>query len=91
MWCVFFVIGTGRLLNAFVFQDMVAHVTRARVGPGLGSRFSGYVAAFSMLWCATTYNHFQSWYVHNLQISIPVTVVVGVIVILLLWALTRCA
>ncbi|TFK91513.1 hypothetical protein K466DRAFT_541493 [Polyporus arcularius HHB13444] len=33
---------------------------------------------------------FKSWYVHNLQISIPVTVVVGVIVLLLLWALTRC-
>ena len=75
----------------FVIQDMAVHVTRARVDLGLGSRFSGYAAALIMPSYATTYSHFQSWYVHNLQISIPVTVVVGVIVILLLWALTRCA
>lgn len=32
----------------------------------------------------------QAWYTHNLQISIPVTIVVGIIVILILWGITRC-
>ena len=32
----------------------------------------------------------QSWYTHNLQISIPVTIVVAIIVILILWGITRC-
>ncbi|KAI0358793.1 hypothetical protein OH77DRAFT_1447894 [Trametes cingulata] len=33
---------------------------------------------------------FKSWYVHNLQISIPVTVAAGVIVLLILWGIIRC-
>ncbi|KAI0757575.1 Metallo-peptidase family M12-domain-containing protein [Daedaleopsis nitida] len=33
---------------------------------------------------------FKSWYVHNLQISIPVTVVVGIVVLLILWGIARC-
>ncbi|GAA6031512.1 hypothetical protein JCM8097_006492 [Rhodosporidiobolus ruineniae] len=32
----------------------------------------------------------KSWYTNNLRISIPVTVVVGIIVLLLLWAIIRC-
>lgn len=32
----------------------------------------------------------QSWYVHNLQIAIPVTVVVGIIVLVIIWAISRC-
>lgn len=32
----------------------------------------------------------QSWYVHNLQISIPVTVVVGIVVLLILCGILRC-
>ena len=57
MWYVFFFVGTERPLNASVFKDMVVHVTRERVGLGLGSKFSGYVAALSMLWYATTYSY----------------------------------
>ncbi|TBU37369.1 Metallo-peptidase family M12B Reprolysin-like-domain-containing protein [Dichomitus squalens] len=33
---------------------------------------------------------FKSWYTHNLQISIPVTVIVGLIVLLILYAIARC-
>ncbi|KAL1940653.1 hypothetical protein VTO73DRAFT_8088 [Trametes versicolor] len=33
---------------------------------------------------------FKSWYVHNLQIAIPVTVVVGIIVLVIIWAISRC-
>ncbi|KAK0523418.1 hypothetical protein OC835_006266 [Tilletia horrida] len=33
---------------------------------------------------------FKGWYRDNLRISIPVTIVVGVLVLLLLWALLRC-
>ncbi|CAO1613874.1 unnamed protein product [Sympodiomycopsis kandeliae] len=35
-------------------------------------------------------NTFKSWYRNNLQIAIPVTIVIAVIVIALLWALIRC-
>ncbi|KAI0761701.1 Metallo-peptidase family M12B Reprolysin-like-domain-containing protein [Trametes elegans] len=33
---------------------------------------------------------FKSWYTHNLQISVPVTVAAGVILIFILWGITRC-
>ncbi|KAI0641152.1 Metallo-peptidase family M12B Reprolysin-like-domain-containing protein [Trametes meyenii] len=33
---------------------------------------------------------FKAWYVQNLQISIPVTVAVGIIVLLILWGIVRC-
>ncbi|KAI0825392.1 Metallo-peptidase family M12B Reprolysin-like-domain-containing protein [Trametes gibbosa] len=33
---------------------------------------------------------FKSWYVHNLQISVPVTVVVGIVALLILWGIARC-
>ncbi|KAI0656792.1 Metallo-peptidase family M12B Reprolysin-like-domain-containing protein [Cubamyces menziesii] len=33
---------------------------------------------------------FKAWYVHNLQISIPVTIAAGVIFLLIVWAITRC-
>lgn len=33
---------------------------------------------------------FRNWYRDNLQISIPVTIVVGIIVLLLLWCLIKC-
>ncbi|GAA5833777.1 hypothetical protein JCM3766R1_000095 [Sporobolomyces carnicolor] len=32
----------------------------------------------------------KSWYTDNLRISIPVTIVVGIIVLLILWGLIRC-
>ncbi|KAG8743409.1 hypothetical protein FRC10_012074 [Ceratobasidium sp. 414] len=32
----------------------------------------------------------KAWYTSNLQISIPVTVVVGIIVLLILWGIIRC-
>ncbi|KAF8599275.1 hypothetical protein BDV93DRAFT_526223 [Ceratobasidium sp. AG-I] len=32
----------------------------------------------------------KAWYVANLQIAIPVTVVVGIVVLLLLWGILRC-
>ena len=38
----------------------------------------------------TSVESVQSWYTHNLQISIPVTIVVAIIVILILWGITRC-
>ncbi len=38
----------------------------------------------------TSLDSFQSWYTHNLQISIPVTIVVGIVVLLILWGITRC-
>lgn len=33
----------------------------------------------------------QGWYKSNLQISIPVTVVCGIIVLVLLWGIIACA
>lgn len=33
---------------------------------------------------------FASWYRHNLQISIPVTIVIAVIILFILWAIIRC-
>ncbi|KAI0638832.1 Metallo-peptidase family M12B Reprolysin-like-domain-containing protein [Trametes polyzona] len=33
---------------------------------------------------------FKSWYTHNLQIAIPVTVVAGIVVLLILWGIIRC-
>lgn len=32
----------------------------------------------------------KAWYVANLQIAIPVTIVVGIVVLLLLWGILRC-
>ncbi|KAI0668683.1 Metallo-peptidase family M12B Reprolysin-like-domain-containing protein [Trametes maxima] len=34
---------------------------------------------------------FKAWYVQNLQISVPVTVAVGIIALLILWGIVRCA
>ncbi|KAI8983225.1 Metallo-peptidase family M12B Reprolysin-like-domain-containing protein [Trametes punicea] len=33
---------------------------------------------------------FKSWYVHNLQISIPVTIAVALLLLLIIWFITRC-
>lgn len=35
-------------------------------------------------------NTFKSWYRNNLQIAIPVTIIIAIIVILVLWGLIRC-
>lgn len=35
-------------------------------------------------------NTFKGWYRNNLQIAIPVTIIVGIVVILILWGLIRC-